>query len=121
MKSTISSAMRSRSDRLPGLCAGTPATPGSQATTLSPSRPVDLDHDPGRGGLPPHELERDARPRFREQSRSLADDDREPEERELVDEAGLDQRSEQRAAGVDLELAARLRLQLANGTFNVVR
>src|SRR4029078_1118340 len=73
------------------------------------------------GGSRVDQLERSIRTAVGEQPCPLADDHREREQIHLVDEVGLQQPPGQGAATVDLELASRLGLQIANGGREVTR
>src|SRR4051812_5231841 len=83
------------------------------------SRSIRLEHDPGRRRSRFDELQVVRLATLGEEPQPFADDHRVDPQVELVDEVALEQPSEQLAAAVDLELAARLRLELADRRLDV--
>jgi hypothetical protein len=75
---------------------------------------VDVDHDPGAGRLGVDQSQSAGRAALLEETPATAHDDRIDPQAVLVDEVVLHQRPGEGAAAVDLELVARLLLQLGD-------
>ena len=86
----------------------------SRAVLGAPVRSVDRDGHAGRCGARLLQRQASVEPVSREQAPALAHDDREDQQVDPVHQVVLDQVPEQRAAAVDLQLAARPRLEVAD-------
>src|SRR6185312_4843524 len=85
----------------------------------APGRPVDLDRYALRVGSRLDQVERTIRAGLREQSRALAEDHRDDDQDQLVDQVVLQQAPGQDAAAVHLQPTLRLSLQLTDGGHDV--
>src|SRR5580693_6411128 len=95
--------------------AGTSVTCSAGRILGAPGRPVDLDHYALRVGSRFDQVKRQVRAGAGEQPRSLAEDHRDDEQGDLVDEVVAEQPADQGAAAVHLQLTSRLGLQPADG------